>query len=145
MMAAIRGAVRASGVGALLARLRPRLDLLEQAADRHADQRWAIDRQSGGMPLQYPVEAIELGRRGAARHADDGGAVDVTDHQQIAGVDRHPEVGDVAAAGGNRRRNDVIAVDDRRGAEHQHRVGAGADRCADGGGNLIRTVIDSRG
>ena len=51
----------------------------------------------------------------------------VADHQQIAGIDRHAEMLDAAADGFERRRDDVAAVGDRGGAEHDGQLGAGLE------------------
>ena len=96
--------------------------------------------------LQHPVEAVELGRARAARQADDRLAGDLTQQDQVAGIDRHAELQDLAAAALDRGRDHVAPVDDGRPAHHQHDAGAVAERALDDlaqrGGLVRRAQID---
>ena len=49
------------------------------------------------------------------------------DHQEIARIDRHAEMLDAAADRLQRRRNDVAAVGNRRGAEDDRELGAAGE------------------
>ena len=52
-------------------------DLGQKAAGAHAHDLGAADRQAGGQPLQHHVEAVVLGRLGAARQAEHRLAVEL--------------------------------------------------------------------
>ena len=65
--AAMRCAFSGSRLGA---RLRPRHDFHQQAADAHAGDVLARHRQAGEQPHQHPVEAVFLRRARAARRAE---------------------------------------------------------------------------
>ena len=106
----------------LIARLRPRHDLHQQAADAHAGDVLARHRQAGEKPHQHPVEAVLLRAARAARRAEHRMPARSADQQQIAGIDRHAEMLDAAADRLERRRDDVAAVGNRGGAEHDRRA-----------------------
>jgi hypothetical protein len=55
----------------------------------------------------------------------------MAEQQQIARIDRHPEMVDPAAGSDDRRRDDVTPIEDRRGAVNQQDVDAVAERIAD--------------
>ena len=109
---------------AVVARLRAARDLGQQAARAHAHDLGAADRQAGGQALQHHVEAVVLGRLGAARQAQHRLAVELGRQQQVAGIDRHAEMDDLAARLLDAGRHHVVAVDDRRGAGDQEDVAA---------------------
>ena len=67
---------------------------------------------------------FSLGERAQPGAPSTGAPARRADQQQIAGIDRHAEMLDLAACRFDRRRNDVAAVGDRRGAEHDHQLGA---------------------
>ena len=75
-------------------------------------------------PHQHPVEAVLLRAAGAARRAEHRTAAGVADHQQIAGIDRHAEMLDLAADRLQRGRDHIAPVGDRRSAEHDGEFGA---------------------
>jgi hypothetical protein len=55
-----------------------------------------------------------------------------SDQHQIAGIDRHAEMHDLAAGRLDRRRDHVAPVGDGRSAEHDHQLGAGFEHLVDG-------------
>ena len=95
---------------------------------------------------QHPVEAVDLGRAGAGWHADHRRAVEPPKHQEIAGIDRHAEMNDLAAGRSTRGRDDIAPIDDRRGAEDQDRIVARGvklrDRLAHGLDRMVGTTHD---
>ena len=113
-----------------LARRRPARDLREQSADAHSHDIGGADLQFGEQALQHPVEAVQLGRARAAGQADDRRFVEPGEQQQIARIDRHAEVDDLAAQRDDRRRDDVATVDGGRSSHHQNRVEAFARAAA---------------
>ena len=113
------------------ARLRPRHDLHQQAADAHAGDVLARHRQAGEQPHQHPVEAVFLRRARAARRAEHRLAAQPADQHQIAGIDRHAEMLDLAADRFDRGRDHVAPVGDGRGAEHDDQLGAGLEHLVD--------------
>ena len=122
---------RASGREGEFARLRPGGDFVEQPSGAHAAQVTRGDGNIGHQALQHPVEAVELGRARAPRQSDDRLAGDLAQQDQVAGIDRHAELQDLAAAALDRRRDDVAPVDDGRAAHHQHDTGAVGERALD--------------
>ena len=97
--------------------------------------------KTGEQPHQDPVEAVFLRRTRAARRADDRCALRLADQHQVAGIDRHAEMLDLAAHRLDRRRDHVAAVGDRGGAEHDDQLGAGLEHLVDGAlerGRLVR-------
>ena len=124
-----------AGRGCAFARLRPRGDLGQQAADAHAHDVAAGDRQPAAKPLQHPVEAVELWRAAAAGQAQHRPPSQPRQQQQVAGIDRHAEMLDRAAGSLDAGGQDVVAVGDGRGAGDQHHVAAGRHGRADGRGH----------
>src|SRR5271165_2227430 len=72
-----------------VARLRPRGDLHEKAADAHRAYVGVGYRDSGDDALQNPIETVLLRRPGAPRGADDRRLAAAREQQQVSGVDRH--------------------------------------------------------
>ena len=66
--------------------------VFQQSPDAHRPDL----RRADGLPRHHEaqdmVEAVELGRAGAAGHSDDRNRADRAQSQQIAGIDRHPEM-----------------------------------------------------
>ena len=127
----------------LIARLRPRHDLHQQAADAHAGDVLARHRQAGEKPHQHPVEAVFLRAAGAARRAQHRMPGRIADEQKIAGIDRHAEMLDAAADRFKRRRDHVAPVGDGGGAEHHDELGALLEHVADGGRQRFLLVRDA--
>ena len=127
---------------AVVARLRAARDLGQQAAGAHAHDLGAADRQAGGQALQHHVEAVVLGRLGAARQAQHRLAVELGGQQQVAGIDRHAEMDDLAARLLDAGRHDVVAVDDRRGAGDQEDVAALGPELLQSAGDGLGVVRD---
>ena len=100
-----------------LARLRARHDLHQEAADAHAGDVLRRHLKSGEQAVQHPVESVLRRRARAARRAEHGLAVKLADEQQVAGIDRHAEMLDLAAGRLDRSGDNVGLVDDRGGAE----------------------------
>ena len=121
----------ALGMQRLVARLRPRHDLHQQAADAEPGNVLARHRQPGEEPHQHPVETVFLGASRAARRAEHRAAVGGADHHQVAGIDRHAEMLDHAADILQRRRDHVAAVGDRGSAEHHHQFRTGFEHLVD--------------
>ncbi len=117
------------------ARLRPRHDLHQQSADTQSCDVLARHRQAREQPHQDPVEAVFLRRARAARRAEDRLALYVPDQHQVAGIDRHAEMLDLAAHRLDRGRNNIAAVGDGGGAEHHHQLGALLQHFVDGLGH----------
>ena len=109
----------------LLARLRPRHDFHQQAADAEPGNVLARHRQPGEKPHQHPVETVFLRAPRAARRTDHRSAGGGADHHQIAGIDRHAEMLDRAADVLKRRRDDIAPVGDRGGAEYDGELSTG--------------------
>ncbi len=74
-------------------------DLGEKPAGAHPHDRLARDLDPGEEPLQHPVEAVLLGRAGAAGQAEDRRLAEPAEQDEVAGIDRHAEMLDDAAAG----------------------------------------------
>ena len=106
------------------ARLRPRHDFHQQPADAKAGDVLARHRQAREQPHQDPVEAVFLRRARAAGRAEHRLAARLPDQHQIAGIDRHAEMLDLAADRLDRRRDHVAAVGDGGSAEHHDQLGA---------------------
>ena len=130
----------AGGMHRLFARLRPRDDLHEQAADPHAGNVLARHRQAGEQAHQHPVEAVLLGRAGAAGRAKHRMPLRRPDQQQIARIDRHAEMLDAAANRLQRRGDHVAPVGDRRSAEDDDELGALLEHLAERAGER-RTLV----
>jgi hypothetical protein len=113
------------------ARERPRGYFSEKTAAAHPHDFGRPDGQPGDQPLEHPVEAVDLGRAGATREPEHDPPRDMPEEQQIARVDRHPEMLDPATRSDDRRGNDVSPIEDRRGAVNQQNVDALAERIAD--------------
>ncbi len=96
--------------------------------------------RSGQKPHQHPVEAVFLRAARAAGRADHRLPTQAADQHQVAGIDRHAEMLDFAADGLDRRRDDVAAVGDGRGAEHDHQFGARFKHLVDGARERRRLV-----
>ena len=119
------GDVRPLSGARLVARLRPRDDLHQQAADAHAGDGLARHRQAGEKPHQHPVEAVLLraSARSPARRAPAGRAR----RRSAAGCRDRPACRNARCArrcASTAGRNDVAPVGDRRGAEHDDELGA---------------------
>ena len=108
----------------LVARLRPGDDFHEQAADAHAGNVLARDREPGEEPHQHPIEAVLLRAAGAAGRAEHRVPGRRADQKQIAGIDRHAEMLDAAADRLERRGDHVAPVGDGGGAEDDDHLGA---------------------
>ena len=123
--------------GLLLGRLRlgagerPRWDFGEEAAAAHAHDLARSDRQSGYESFEHPIKAVYFGRARAARQPKHHPLRNMAEEQQIAGVDRHPEMVDPATRGDDGRRDHVAPVDDRRRAVDQQDLDPMAHRIAD--------------
>ena len=87
--------------------------VFQQAADAHRPD----VRRADGLPRHHKaqdmVEAIELGRAGAAGHSDDRNRADRAQSQQIAGIDRHPEMLDPSAGLDDCGGDHILAVGGR--------------------------------
>ncbi len=125
MVGALRGAAPVCGVaGRLLARQRPGVDLLQQAADAHAHDLGAAHRQAGEQPGQHEVDAVQLRAAGAAGQHQGRPRADAAEADQVAGIDRHAEMQDLAAGAHDAGGPDVAPVHHGRGADHQQQIGA---------------------
>ncbi len=67
------------------------------------------------MPLQF-------GRAGAAGQAHDLRLAKASKQQEVAGIDRHPEMGDGAACLLDSGRDDIAPIRDRARAEDQNGI-----------------------
>ena len=116
---------------AWLARLRPGHDLHQQSADAHAGEIRARHLEAREQAHQHPVKPVLHRRARAAGRAQHRHASGIADQQQIAGIDRHAEMLDLAADLFERRRNHVAPVGDRGCSEHDHQFGAEPEQFLD--------------
>ena len=125
---------------AAFARLRPRHDLHQKPADAEAGEVVGGDVEAGKQPTEHPVEAVLLWAPRAARRADDSVAGEAAEDEEIAGIDRHAEMDDLAASRLDPRRNDVARIDSGGSAENDEQIDAPllqiAERGADGLGRV---------
>ena len=73
-----------------------------------------------------------------------GTIADLAEHQQIAGIDRHADLINVAAREPNRRGNDVVGVGDSRRAKddnHFELIRALGNRCRDSFGSMRHALL----
>ena len=86
-----------------------------------------VHRQPGEQPRQHPVDAVQLRAARAPRQHQRRPCPDAAEADQVAGIDRHAEMQDLAAGPHDARRPDVAPVHHRAGAGHQQDVRALAD------------------
>ena len=87
----------------------------------------ALDRQTGQKAHQHPVKAIFLGAARATGRTEHGAAVGIADHQQVAGIDRHAEMFDMAADRFKRGGDHVTTVGDCGRTENDGEFGTGLE------------------
>ena len=125
MVGALRGATPVCGVAGAFSRgsgrvsisfSRPPTPMRMISAGRPAARRTAAV-STKSMPFSFGLRA-QPGSTSAGRVADPAEA------DQVAGIDRHAEMQDLAARAHDAGRADVAPVHDRRGADHQQQVGA---------------------
>ncbi|MGY4334208.1 hypothetical protein ACVWWG_008625 [Bradyrhizobium sp. LB7.2] len=115
------------------ARLRASHDLHQKAADAHAHQLGTRHLDAGEEPHQHPIKTVLDRRTRAAGRPQHRHAAGTGDQQQVAGIDWHAEMLDLAADPGDGCRNHVAAVGDRRRAEHDHEFSAKGEQFLDRG------------
>ncbi len=100
-------------------------DLRQQAADAHAHD---VLRGVTGMPAAIRCSTqskpFSLGERQQPGRPSTGALAELGEQQQVAGIDRHAEMLDLAARRLDRRRQRRLAVGDRRGAGDQQQIAA---------------------
>ena len=98
---------------------------------------------TGKNPVQHPVDAIQRRAAGAAGQDDGGAVADPAEADQVAGIDRHAEMRDLAPCRDDGGGRDVQPVGHRRGAgdedEFRPRRHQFADGLGDGRG-LMRAL-----
>ena len=94
-------------------RLRPRHDLHQQAANAHACNIGARDRQACEQSHQYPIKTVFLGAACASRSAKDGLTPCRADQHQVSRINRHTEMFDLTADSFDRCRYHIATVSNR--------------------------------
>ena len=95
------------------ARQRTARDLHQEATHAPACHLGPIEWMAGEDPVQHPVEAVFLGRTGAAGRPDDRHAIDMAEHEQIARINRQADLGDLATCQSDGQGYDILLIGDR--------------------------------
>ena len=125
MVGALRGAMPVCGVAGAFSRGSGRVSI---SFSRPPTPICMISVGPTGRPANSRVSTksmpFSFGLRAQPGSTSAGRVADAAEADQVAGIDRHAEMQDLAAGPHDAGGADVAPVHDRRGADHQQQVGA---------------------
>ena len=111
--------------------MRARDDFHQQTANAHAGDVLTPDRKARKKTHQHPVKTVLFGTSCAARRTHNRNVTRLANQHQIAGIDRHAEMFDLAANRFKRRGNNVTPVGNCGSAENNHQLSTGREQFID--------------